>query len=89
LGSRIRAEPNRGKIMSKTKAARQPVADVRFDAFTVRDYEIAGEKRSEWTRIGVAFPHQDGKGHRIVLNALPVDGVVVLRLHEAKEQGAG
>jgi hypothetical protein len=84
-GSRIRAEPNRGKIMSKTTAATKPFTDVRFDAFTVRDYEIAGEKRSDWTRIGVAFPHQDSKGYRIVLNALPVGGVVMLRLYEAKE----
>jgi len=74
--------------MSKTKSTKQPAVDIRFDAFAVRDYEIAGEKRSEWMRIGVAFPHQDGKGYRVALQALPIDGVVVLRLHEAKEQGA-
>jgi len=74
--------------MSKIKTTKQPAADVRFDAFTVRDYEVAGEKRSEWTRIGVAFPHQDGKGYRIMLQAVPLDGVVVLRQHEAKEPDA-
>ena len=29
--------------------------------------------------IGAAFPHQDGDGYNIVLQALPIDGRVVLR----------
>ena len=36
-------------------------------------------------RIGVAFPHKDGKGFDVMLQAVPVDGKVVLRLHEPKE----
>lgn len=60
----------------------------RFDAFTVREYEVAGEKRSDWNKVGCAWPHQDGKGHNIVLSALPVDGKLVLRLHEPKEGSA-
>lgn len=60
----------------------------RFDAFTVREYEVAGEKKSDWTKVGVAFPHSDGKGHNVVLTALPVDGKLVLRLHEPKEDSA-
>ncbi len=60
-----------------------------FDAFTVREYEASnGESRREWTRIGVAFPHKDGKGYSLLLQALPVDGKVELRLHEAKEKDA-
>ena len=39
----------------------------RFDAYSVREYEANGEKKSDWTRIGVAFPHSDGKGHNVVL----------------------
>ena len=60
----------------------------RYDAFTVREYETAGEKRSDWTRLGVAFPHSDGKGFNLVLTALPVDGKITVRLHEPKPEGS-
>ena len=33
-----------------------------------------------WLAIGAAFGHQDGDGYNIVLQALPIDGKVVLRL---------
>lgn len=58
----------------------------RYDAFTVREYEVQGETRHDWTRIGVAFPNSDGKGFRLALNALPLDGVIVVRLYEPKEK---
>lgn len=61
----------------------QPATD-RLDAFLVEEYEVQGEKRSNWSKIGAAWQHQDGKGYRLVLNALPVNGVVVLRLPEPK-----
>ena len=32
-----------------------------------------------WLAIGAAFAHQDGDGFNIVLQALPIDGKVVLR----------
>ena len=57
----------------------QPAND-RLDAFLVEEYEVQGEKRSNWSKIGAAWPHQDGKGYRLVLNAVPVSGVVVLTL---------
>jgi len=60
----------------------------RFDAYSVREYEVGGEKKSDWTKVGVAFPHSDGKGYNVVLHALPVSGQVVLRIHEQKEEGA-
>jgi hypothetical protein len=33
-----------------------------------------------WLAIGAAFMHQDGDGYNIVLQALPIDGRIVLRL---------
>ena len=33
-----------------------------------------------WLAIGAAFMHQDGDGYNLVLQALPIDGKVVLRL---------
>lgn len=71
--------------MSKKTAPAAPAQEItRLDAFTVREYQKDGATNSDWIRIGVAFPHQDGKGYRIVLQALPVDGVVVLRAPESK-----
>lgn len=68
-----------------SKKTSTPAAEpTRLEAFTVREYEVNGEKKSDWTKIGVAWPHQDQKGFRLVLNALPVDGIVVLRTVEAK-----
>lgn len=42
--------------------AQMPAAGSRFDAYSVREYEANGEKKSDRTRIGVAFAHADGKG---------------------------
>ncbi len=78
--------------MSKkpTAAVAQPLtAASRFDAYSVRNYETSGETKSDWTRIGVAFPHADGKGVNVVLHALPLDGKLVLRLHDANDDSAG
>ena len=42
-----------------------------------------------WLNIGVAFPHDDGKGFNVMLQALPIgNGKIVIREHEAKDQGA-
>ena len=38
-----------------------------------------------WLNIGAAFMHQDGDGYNIVLQALPINGKIVLRL--PKTQG--
>ena len=32
-----------------------------------------------WLNIGLAFPHKDGKGFNIVLQAFPLDGKIVCR----------
>jgi len=32
-----------------------------------------------WLNIGLAFPHNDGKGLNIMLQAMPLDGKIVLR----------
>ena len=75
--------------MSKnTNTKTAPKAADRLDAFTVREYtdKASGEVKHDWNKIGVAFPNSDGKGFRIVLSALPLDGVIVLRVFEPKEQ---
>jgi hypothetical protein len=32
-----------------------------------------------WLNLGLAFPHKDGKGFNIVLQAFPLDGKIVCR----------
>ncbi|GAK34635.1 hypothetical protein JCM17846_28640 [Iodidimonas nitroreducens] len=59
-----------------------------FEAFHAKD---GPEDKSYFNRIGAAFPHKDGEGHTIALDAVPVDGRIVLRtpkerLEEAKSE---
>lgn len=44
-----------------------------------------------WINVGAAFPHQDGNGLNVVLQALPVDGKIVLRVpqDEAEQHTRG
>jgi hypothetical protein len=54
-----------------------------FVAYSVRDRE---GKKARFTEIGVAFPHRDGKGFDVLLDAVPLGGRVTLRtLSEKKE----
>ena len=58
----------------------------RFNVCVVREYKAGEEDRSEWIRVGVAFPHADGKGFNLTLSALPVDGKLVLREPKPEEE---
>ena len=50
-------------------------------------YAVTGEgKQTFWTRIGSAWPQASGEGFNIELNALPVNGRIILMLPEV-EQG--
>ena len=54
-----------------------------------RVYSIIERQKQDdyWLNIGVAFPHEDGKGFNVMLQALPLhdNGKIVLREHEPKE----
>jgi hypothetical protein len=52
-------------------------------AYQVRDRE--GQK-GFWTRIGTAWAHADGNGFNIQLEALPLDGRIVLRVASEKKE---
>ena len=39
-----------------------------------------------WLNLGLAFPHQDGKGFNIILQALPLHGAGKLVLREREPQ---
>lgn len=39
-----------------------------------------------WLNIGVAFVHKDAKGLNVILQALPLDGKLVLRVYEQEPE---
>lgn len=43
-----------------------------------------------WTKIGSAWPHEDGEGFNISLSAIPLNGRIVIRKRQEREkEGAG
>jgi hypothetical protein len=64
---------------TQTKTSKSPSHVV----YQVRDREGA---KGFFTRIGAAWPHKDGKGFNIQIDAIPLDGRLTLRVvSEAKE----
>ncbi|MEL7029826.1 MAG: hypothetical protein AAGL49_11605 [Pseudomonadota bacterium] len=45
--------------------------------YTVRS-DGSGDK-SYWSKVAVAWAHKDGQGYNVQMDALPVDGKLVLR----------
>jgi hypothetical protein len=55
-----------------------------------RLFNVTGDgDTARWTDIGVAWTSKDGKGFTMVLNAIPVNGRVVMRLNEEKDVKKG
>jgi hypothetical protein len=52
-----------------------------------RVYAIVPRPKQDdyWLNIGAAFPHDDGKGFNIILQAHPIGEKIVLRVYEPKE----
>lgn len=71
---------NPGNRKEAAMAAQQPS----FRAYTI----IKREGQDDfWLAIGAAFMHQDGDGYNVVLQALPIDGKVVLRQPKDDQSG--
>ncbi len=43
-------------------------------------------KDDYWLNLGVAFPHDDGEGFNLLLQAQPLDGKIVLRTYKEREE---
>ena len=56
-------------------------------------YAVTGEgKQAFWTRIGSAWPQQASEGFNIELNALPVNGRIILmvpKIEQGVDEAAG
>lgn len=51
-----------------------------------RLYSVSGEgEAARWTDIGVAWKTRDGKGFTLSLNALPLNGRIIMREASTKE----
>ncbi|HEX8167169.1 MAG TPA: hypothetical protein VF601_15475 [Beijerinckiaceae bacterium] len=55
-----------------------------------RVYTVIERENEEpfWLNLGLAFPHKDGHGFNVLLNALPLDGKLVIRQQD-ETQGGG
>jgi hypothetical protein len=54
-----------------------------FTAYTI----VKRENQDDyWLNIGAAFMHSDGDGFNVVLQALPINGKIVLRLPKSRKE---
>jgi hypothetical protein len=75
--------------MSKNQQSAQTQEINRYDVFVVENFtDKNDQEQARWTRIGVAFPHKDGKGLNVECKAIPIDGKFVIRLHEPQDNKA-
>lgn len=60
-------------MADKDKDAKQP---------THRAYSVIRREGQEdfWLNIGLVFPHKDGDGFNLMLQAIPLDGKIVCRI---------
>jgi len=68
------------KNQNKNSEAKAPT----LVAFHVRENK-SGKGKNFWTRIGAAWPHEDGEGFNVQIDVLPIDGKIVLRAPKADE----
>ena len=54
-----------------------------YRAYTVIKRE---GKDDFWLNLGVAFRHENGEGFNLLLQALPLDGKIVLRTYKEEEE---
>ena len=55
-----------------------------------RLYRVVGDgSASNWTPIGAAWPHKDGKGFSLSCDAVPLQGRIVLRFIEERDAAEG
>ena len=67
------------------------MAERQSAAPTHRAYSVIKREGQEdfWLNLGLAFPHKDGSGFNIILQALPLDGKIVCREITDGDEGEG
>lgn len=59
-------------IKKKNTTVRKP----EYEVFQVLE---TSKDKSYWNRIGAAWVHEDGDGLSVTLNAMPLDGRIIIR----------
>jgi len=55
-----------------------------------RLFNVNGDgDNARWTDIGVAWATKDGKGYTLILNAIPINGRIVMRTNDEKDAKKG
>ena len=54
-----------------------------YRAYTVIKRE---GKEDYWLNLGIVFKHEDGEGFNLLLQAMPLDGKIVLRTYKEREE---
>jgi hypothetical protein len=76
-------------MTNNDKTETQKTSPTMLVAYQVTERGEGKKKQSYFNRIGIAFPHQNGKGgFNIQLNAIPLDGKIVLLTPREKEEEA-
>ena len=60
-----------------------------YDAFSVRKFTSPDGEKSEFLKIGVAFPLKAKKGFTLKLSSLPVSGEIVVMERVPKSEPKG
>lgn len=62
------------------------MAKKRYDALTPREQEDdRGEKKTYWTKLGSAWANEDNDSISVFLDALPVNGKIVLMIPKPRD----
>jgi hypothetical protein len=73
--------------MKNKKANRKVVKKVKTNKPTHEVFQVMeiSEGKSYWNRIGAAWLHEDGEGLNVTLNAIPLDGRIIIRTPKSDE----
>lgn len=72
--------PNNQRKTTAMTQTKQPT----LVAYSVEDARKG--RKAYWTKIGRLFAHDDSKGFDLVLNALPINGRIVIRQEQPREE---
>jgi hypothetical protein len=71
--------------MANNKETQTKSSKPAYIAYHVRNNK-SEQGEAFWTRIGVAFAHQDGKGFNLLIETVPLDGRITLRVPTEKTE---
>jgi len=83
LTLRLDAVPVSNRLVVIAEELGQVIQKKAYRVLCPVEYERDGEKRTRWTRLGVAVPNR--KGMSVLLNAQPLNGKVFIDLREEEE----